>query len=219
MQFVHAPLSQPYWVYHPGIAFDGLMRRRSRPSRPAVHGNLAATVARSSDELRRAAALVESRYAARGYRLELEDGAVRPGATLIASEHDAIVGTVTLSLDGPAGLAADGSYGDAIAAVRCTRGAVCEFTRLSVARGADSRAVLGALFGAAYLVARRLHRVTDAFIEVNPRHVAFYRALFGFAVVAGERVCQRVMAPAVLLRLEIERLEARLAEHRLPRLA
>jgi hypothetical protein len=32
-------------------------------------------------------------------------------------------------------------------------------------------------------------------------------------------VCQRVMAPAVLLRLEIERLEARLAEHRLPRLA
>jgi hypothetical protein len=32
-------------------------------------------------------------------------------------------------------------------------------------------------------------------------------------VVAGERVCERVMAPAVLLRLEIERLEARLAEN------
>jgi hypothetical protein len=73
--------------------------------------------------------------------------------------------------------------------------------------------VLSSLFGAAYLVAWRRHRATDAFIEVHPRHVAFYRALLGFVVVAGERVCQRVMAPAVLLRLEIERLEARLAEN------
>jgi hypothetical protein len=48
------------------------------------------------------------------------------------------------------------------------------------------------------------------FIEVNPRHARFYRVLFGFAQAAGERLCPRVMAPAVLLRLEIERLEARL---------
>jgi hypothetical protein len=58
--------------------------------------------------------------------------------------------------------------------------------------------------------------VTDAFIEVNPRHVAFYRALFGFMVVAGGRMCQRVMAPAVLLRLEVERLEARMGSRILP---
>ena len=72
--------------------------------------------------------------------------------------------------------------------------------------------MLSALFGMAYDAARRRHRVTDAFIEVNPRHVVFYRGLFGFAVAAGQRICPRVMAPAVLLRLEIERLERRLAE-------
>ncbi|MGH7555969.1 MAG: N-acyl amino acid synthase FeeM domain-containing protein, partial [Longimicrobiales bacterium] len=134
------------------------------------------------------------------------------GATLIAAEREAIVGTLTLSLDGPDGLAADGSYGDAVDAVRRAGRDVCELTRLALSTDADSRSVLCVLFGAAYLLGRRLHSVTDVFVEVNPRHVGFYRALFGFAVAAGQRVCPRVMAPAVLLRLEIEGLEARLAD-------
>jgi len=217
MHFERSSLSQPYWVYQPGIAFEGLIRRREHPPRNGDaglrdSGGLAAAIARSPDELRAAATLVESRYAARGYRLCPGDSVSRPGATLIATGREAIVGTLTLSFDGPDGLAADKSYGDAIEVVRHARGGVCELTRLAVARGADSRSVLSALFGAAYVSARRLHRVTDAFIEVNPRHVQFYRALFGFVVAAGQRICPRVMAPAVLLRLEIERLEARLTE-------
>jgi hypothetical protein len=39
---------------------------------------------------------------------------------------------------------------------------------------------------------------------VNPRHVRFYRRVFGFAVAAAERVCERVGAPSVLLRLDLE---------------
>lgn len=214
MYFARSSFSQPYWVYHPGIAFDGLIRR-GRPPREAItksNGNLSAAIARAPDELRGATTLVESRYAARGYLLKSDDDGLQPGVTLIAAEREAIVGTLTLRLDGPEGLAADRSYADAIDAVRHARGGVCELTRLALARGADSRSVLSALFASAYVVATRLHRVTDAFIEVNPRHVAFYRALLGFAVAAGERVCPRVMAPAVLLRLEIARLEARLAD-------
>jgi hypothetical protein len=214
MHFARSSFSQPYWVYQPGIAFDGLMRRgRRRPGTTrSANGDLAAAIARSPDEQHAAAALVESRYAARGYRLKSDDDGLRAGITLIAAEREAIVGTLTLRLDGPEGLAADKSYGDAIDAVRRARGGVCELTRLALARGADSRSVLSALFGSAYVMARRLHRATDAFVEVNPRHVAFYRALFGFVVAAGQRVCPRVMAPGVLLRLEIERLEARFAE-------
>lgn len=213
MYFARASLSQPYWVYQPGIAFGGLMRRgrRSPETGRSTGGDLSAAIARSPDEQRAAAALVESRYAARGYVLKSDDGGLRPGVTLIAADRDAIVGTLTLRLDGPDGLAADRSYGEAIDAVRRARGGVCELTRLALARGADSRSVLSALFGSAYVVAKRLQRVTDAFVEVNPRHVRFYRALFGFVVAAGQRMCPRVMAPGVLLRLEIERLEARLA--------
>jgi hypothetical protein len=213
MDFARASLSQPHWVYQPGIAFDGLMTRcRSSRGRVARRNcDVAASVARTPDDLRAAATLVESRYAERGYRLSGDDGgAPRPGATLIAAERDAIVGTVTLNLDGRDGLAADRSYAEVIDSARRAGRTVCELTRLALTADGDSRPVLAALFGGAYLVGRRLHRVTDLFIEVNPRHARFYRVLFGFAQAAGERLCPRVMAPAVLLRLEIERLEARL---------
>jgi hypothetical protein len=215
MYFARASLSQPYWVYHPGIAFEGLIRRREHPpSAGDERGGLAASIARSPDELRAAATLVESRYAARGYRLSADDGKLRPSVALIATESNRMVGTLTLGFDGPRRLAADESYGEVVDAVRRAGRGVCELTRLALTTDADadSRSVLSALFGAAYLVGRRLHSVTDVFVEVNPRHAAFYRRLFGFVVAAGQRVCPRVMAPAVLLRLEIEWLEARLAE-------
>jgi hypothetical protein len=50
--------------------------------------------------------------------------------------------------------------------------------------------------------------ITDMFIEVNPRHVPFYRRAFGFRVAAPERTCPRVLAPSVLLRLEVDAFEA-----------
>lgn len=215
MQFARSSLSQPYWVYQPGIAFEGLIRRGEHSLQRAVvggSGDLVASIARSPDELLAVATLVESRYTARGYVVSGDDGELPSGVTLIAAESDAIIGTLTLRFDGPLGLAADEGYADAIDSVRHAGGGVCELTRLAVTRGADSRSVLSALFGSAYDLARHLYDATDAFVEVNPRHVQFYRRMFGFVVAAGQRVCPRVMAPAVLLRLEIERLEARLLE-------
>ena len=219
MQFARSSLSQPYWVYQPGIAFEGLIRRGERPPQCAGvgfggNGDLAASIARSPDELRAVASLVESRYAERGYSLCADDSGLPPGVTLIATGGDAIVGTVTLRLDGPNGLAADESYRDTVDAVRRTGREVCELTRLAVERRDDSRSILASLFGLAYVVARHLHGITDVFVEVNPRHVEFYRRLFGFVVAAGKRICPRVMAPAVLLRLEIEGLETLLPEIR-----
>jgi len=217
MHFARSSLSQPYWVYQPGIAFEGLIRRGERPPQSGGvgsdgNGELAASIARSPGELRAVATLVGSRYAARGYLVGGDDRGLPPGVTLIAAQSDAIIGTLTLRFDGPLGLAADESYADTIDTVRHAGGDVCELTRLALTRGVDSRPVLSALFGLAYTVGRQLREVSDVFVEVNPHHVAFYRKLFGFAVAAGQRVCPRVMAPAVLLRLEIERLEARLAE-------
>ena len=65
--------------------------------------------------------------------------------------------------------------------------------------------MLASLFNLAYARrARRLHGVTDVFIEVNPRHVAFYSRVLGFVVAAGESFCERVRAPSVLLHVEME---------------
>lgn len=107
----------------------------------------------------------------------------------------------------------DAVYSAELDAIRGAGRRVCELTRLAVDERADSRTVLAALFSLAFLIGRVLHKATDVFIEVNPRHVAFYERALGFVVAAGEQICERVKAPSVLLRLEAEKLEARLREY------
>ena len=124
--------------------------------------------------------------------------------------REATLGTLTLRLDGPHGLRAEGAHGDVVQGVRVAGKRVCELTRLAVADGATSRAVLAALFNLAYAAADTLHGVTDVFIEVNPRHVAFYSRILGFVAVTGETFCERVRAPSVLLHVEMTALGGRL---------
>jgi hypothetical protein len=52
--------------------------------------------------------------------------------------------------------------------------------------------------------------VTDAVVEVNPRHAGFYQRAFGFKSCSDVRTCERVNAPAVLLRLDVAELEERM---------
>ena len=73
------------------------------------------------------------------------------------------------------------------------------------------RTVMALLLSLSHLVLRKVYEVTDVFIEVNPRHVAFYSRALGFVVAAGERICERVHAPSVLLRAELDALEERIA--------
>jgi len=47
------------------------------------------------------------------------------------------------------------------------------------------------------------NRIDDVFIEVNPRHVSFYRRTLCFKVAGEPKECPRVGAPSVLLRLTI----------------
>ena len=126
------------------------------------------------------------------------------------NDASATVGTVTLGLDGPHGLLAELTHADVIEHVRATGRKVCELTRLAIAESADSKSVLASLLGLAHFVGRSMNDVSDAFIEVNPRHVNFYSRVLGFVVAASEKVCERVCAPSVLLRLELDALEDRL---------
>jgi hypothetical protein len=62
--------------------------------------------------------------------------------------------------------------------------------------------VLASLFNAAHgvMVANRLD---DVFVEVNPRHVGFYRRSLCFKVAGPETTCPRVGAPSVLMRMKV----------------
>ena len=75
----------------------------------------------------------------------------------------------------------------------------CEFTRLAVDKTVASKPVLAGLFHTAYLYAALIRGHTHAVIEVNPRHVSFYRKALDFERVGDERMNLRVHAPAVLL--------------------
>ncbi|WP_229425035.1 hypothetical protein [Massilia sp. Se16.2.3] len=101
-----------------------------------------------------------------------------------------------------------------MATALCSCGArgrrLCEPSRLAIDPGM-SRRVFAALIHISYLYANRLHGYTDYVIEVNPRHVAFYQRMLGFADFGGERPCSRVGAPAVLLRLPLDHMATQIA--------
>jgi len=157
-----------------------------------------------------AGVLLRRMYAWRGY-------AVDPGArndgnklTLYAETGGELVGTMSLCLDRHGLLPADEHFGDRLAILRHQGRRLCEPSRLAIDKGMSKR-VFAALIHISYLYAHKLNGFTDYVIEVNPRHVAFYRHMLGFAEFGGERQCSRVGAPAVLLRLPLDRMGAQIA--------
>jgi hypothetical protein len=104
----------------------------------------------------------------------------------------------------PNALLAESSYSAEIERLRRDGHRLGEIVRLVVEEGVDWRAALDALVQSAYVVTHVVHALTHVVIEVNPRHVGFYRRALGFVVAAEERFCSRVEAPSVLLLLDLE---------------
>ena len=175
-------------------------------------------VAESREQIEATDRLIRKRYAWRGYNLEAFEYQCRFNAgagarreiTFFAADQPATLGTITLRLDGPDGLRAEATHGESVQRARGEGHCIGELTRLAVAEDVDSRLVLASLFGLVYAVGRVMHGLTDVFIEVNPRHVAFYSRALGFAVAGEARFCERVRAPSVLIHVDVETLEERL---------
>jgi hypothetical protein len=161
--------------------------------------------------------LIERRYAWRGYAIDGRSSEAPNKITIAAHDEDSIVGTVTIGLDSNEGLFIDGLYSEELNTLRAQGRRIAEFTKLAIDNNSHSKPLLAALFHIAYICARRIHRCTDLLIEVNPRHVAFYRRMLGFEPFGQMRTDPRVGAPAVLLRIclewgerEIERIGGRM---------
>jgi hypothetical protein len=155
--------------------------------------------------------LIKRRYAWRGYQAAAIPGHAPNRITLAAFDAEQTIATLTVGVDSPAGLGVEELYPDEVKALRATRGQLCEFTRLAVDNMVQSRTVLAAIFHIAYIYGHRIRGCSDVVIEVNPRHVRFYRSMLGFELLGEERIDPRVKAPAVLLRLEFAHAEAEIA--------
>ena len=147
----------------------------------------------------KASLLINKMYAWRGYAgtHRLDDDPNR--ITLSASDHGDVVGTVTLGIDSPIGLLADEIFKDEIDRFRDRGAKVCEITKLAFDPKVRSKMALASLFHILFIYGRRIHRCTDVFIEVNPRHRRFYETMLGFTRLSELRTNPRVNAPAWLL--------------------
>jgi hypothetical protein len=148
--------------------------------------------------------LVDRMYAWRGYKASVHDPQVgaRRELTLQACFDEEVFGTLNVGFDSPAGLASDALYKAEIDAYR-ESGVVAEFTRLAIDPERGSKELLGALFHSAYRFASQVGGATHMFIEINPRHVAFYKRMLNFRPAGACNICPRVGAPAVLLQLPV----------------
>lgn len=149
-----------------------------------------------------ASMLIEKMYAWRGYEGRFQVGDEPNRVTLVASNADATVGTVTVGIDSPIGLLTEDIYRDEIVQLRGNGRRLCEFTKLAVDRNVGSLQLLAALFHIAYIYASRLHHCTDLLVEVVPHHAAFYRKLLGLNQVGAEKINRRINAAVVLLHLD-----------------
>ncbi|MFC4932912.1 N-acyl amino acid synthase FeeM domain-containing protein [Massilia sp. GCM10023247] len=187
-------------------------RRPGSPAHAAHAGSQVFNVrlAISAERHADAGVLLQRMYAWRGYAVDA--GAVGAGKTftLYAETGGELVGTVSLCLEHQGRLPADEHFGDRLESLRREGRRLCEPSRLAIDKGMSKR-VFAALMHTAHLYASRLHACTDYVIEVNPRHVAFYRQVLGFAEFGAQRHCSRVGAPAVLLRLPVDHMSAHIA--------
>lgn len=150
--------------------------------------------------------LVERRYADRGLAVTRERFSSRNEAgdvVCTARDGDQIVGTLTVRFDGTGGLKADQLFEAELAEWRTAGIKLCEFGSLAVDKHShDPKRVLAQVFHLGYLHAHRRARCERLIIEVNPRHVAFYRRWLGLLPYTTARHNPRVNAPAVLMSVD-----------------
>ncbi|MGA7178245.1 MAG: hypothetical protein WBX11_01470 [Thiobacillaceae bacterium] len=177
---------------------DELEKAKDKTSRQEFKLRLAT----NDDRRKSASVLIEKMYSWRGY----ETGKVVQDPyklVLVAFQESKVVGTLTLGLDSPAGLVVDQLYKAEADQLRVDNRKLCDITRLAIDQDIKSKSVLAALFHLSFIYGHTIHRSTDFLIEVNPRHATFYQRMLGFQPFGMERMCPRVSAPAVLLRLEL----------------
>jgi len=159
-------------------------------------------LANTEDRRKSASILIEKMYSWRGYDSP-SLGKDPNKITLVAYQDEKVVGTLTLGVDSSEGLVVDQLYKLEADQLRAQGHKLCDVTRLAVDPDIKSKHVLGALFHLSVIYGRNIHHATDFLIEVNPRHALFYQRMIGFVPFGEEKLCPRVSAPAVLLKLDL----------------
>lgn len=162
-----------------------------------------------------ALSLAGRRYVERGLAVAKESFSSRSEAGDVvcsARQGEHVLGTITVRFDGVGGLHTDLLFEAELAEWRAAGVKLCEFGRLAVDNDTpDAKRLLAQLFHLAYLHAYRRAGCERMVIEVNPRHVAFYRRWLGLMPHSAARHNPRVDAPAVLMSIDFDTIRDQIA--------
>jgi hypothetical protein len=171
-------------------------------------------VAKSQESRNEISALINRMYSWRDYQSALRATVDQENqTTLQACQGGQTLGTLSLNIDSDSGLLADYLYPREVDDLRRNGASLCELTGFAISERYGSSELLASLFHLLHILARYLHRVTDAVIEVNPRHALYYQRLLGFRQIGEQRHCDRVNAPAALLHIKSDFVEEQIARH------
>ncbi|WP_374582925.1 N-acetyltransferase [Pseudoduganella sp.] len=155
------------------------------------------------DGRNQASMLIHRMYSWRGFS---GNHALKPVAnrvTLMASQKGEAVGTLSVGLDCPEGLLADELFKPELDAVRAQGGRICEIIKFAFDMAGTSKQYQAALFHLAVITARDLHKCTHMFIEVQPRHRAFFDNALGFKQLGEAKMNPRVSVQGILMCVEL----------------
>lgn len=173
--------------------------------------SLTIEVACGEAEWAAARSLLNKRYAWRGYGDSHNIPLTPTHSTFTASIDGALVGTLTLGVDSPAGLEIDETFRNELNTYRRVPGAkLCELTKFAFETNVQSKAILAAFFHFIFIYGECRYNCTNLFIEVHPRHRRFYEAMLGFNRVGGLKENADVKAPSQLMQLEVAQIRAHL---------
>ena len=195
------------------VAFQSLLNKSEEPV-IEVHepkcilrqGNYNICLADSPGRCKRVNKLIRYMYSWRGYHTDnaiVSPDKLRRALTLEASVAEMPAGTLTIGLDSKDGMLVDELYEREIRSFRTAQNKLCEISKLAIDPVYSSKELLASLFNLAYIYGRVIHRAEYFFIEVNPRHMGYYKRMLGFQQIGEARVCPRVNAPCVLMHLDL----------------
>ncbi|MBW2735346.1 MAG: hypothetical protein JRH20_23425 [Deltaproteobacteria bacterium] len=184
---------------------EAAMRRRYRKMLSQLfEGDYRVSIARTVDEYQDAFRLVRTGYVYQGYlpmrspELRIYNQHVLPeSVVLIAKKGENVVGTMTVTLDSPAGLPLDKDYGDALTELRAGGEKLVEFGALAVLQPYQGSGVPTLMNMAAWWLAHNILGAERVVIGVNPRAVSWYRATMAFLPFGPLREHADLAAPVV----------------------
>lgn len=151
-----------------------------------------------------ASEIINRLYGRRGYGSKHQVLARSECTTFTASCDDEMIGTLSLRVDSPVRLGADETFAGEMADLRARASAsVCELTKFAFDPSPDSRPLLAKLFHVIFVYGTQRFACSDLVIEVNPRHVLFYKSMLGFERIGALRTNGLVQAPSQLMHLEV----------------